>query len=111
MQLPMTLEKLSLSGYAFFAEDASQLSTALKTIKSYIQEKSASFTAAAVPSVRLVDNDTAYISSLEIPSWNGDLKAYQLNADGTLPIDATTKKITVSPIWDAGVKLNQKSAE
>jgi type IV pilus assembly protein PilY1 len=100
---------LSLSGYAFFAEDASHLSTALKTIRSYIQEKSATFTAAAVPSVRLVDNDTAYISSLETPSWNGDLKAYQLNADGTLPVDPTTKKITASPIWDAGAKLNQQN--
>jgi type IV pilus assembly protein PilY1 len=100
----------SLSGYAFFAADASQLSAALKTIKTYIQEKSTSaFTGSAIPSVRFVDNDIVYVSSLEIPSWKGDLKAYQLNADGTLPIDATTKKITASPIWDAGVKLNQKT--
>ena len=102
--------ELSLNGYAFFAEDASQLTTALKTIKTYIQEKSAtSFTGSVVPSVRFVDNDIVYVSSLEIPSWKGDLKAYQLNADGTLPVDETTKKITATPIWDAGVKLNQKS--
>jgi len=99
----------SLSGYAFLAEDASQLSAALKTIKNYIQEKSTSFAGSAIPSVRFVDNDIVYVSSLEIPSWKGDLKAYQLNADGTLPIDETTKKITASPIWDAGEKLNQKN--
>ena len=100
----------SLNGYAFFAEDASQLTAALKAIKTYIQEKSSSsITGSAIPSTRLVDNDIAYVSSLEIPSWRGDLKAYQLNADGTLPVDATTKKITATAIWDAGVKLNQQN--
>jgi len=106
---PGALGALSLSGYAFLAQDASTLSNALKTIKNYIQVQSTSFTASAVPSVRLVDNDIAYISSLETPSWEGDLKAYQLNADGTLPTDPTTKKITVAPIWDAGVNLNLKN--
>jgi Tfp pilus tip-associated adhesin PilY1 len=100
----------SLNGYAFFAEDASQLTASLKAIKTYIQEKSSSsITGSAIPSARLVDNDIGYVSSLEIPSWRGDLKAYQLNADGTLPVDETTKKITASPIWDAGVKLNEQN--
>ncbi len=97
---------LTLSGYAFFAEDASQLTAALKTIKTYIQDKSTSYSGAAIPSVRYVSGDTAYVSSFEIPSWNGYLKAYQLNADGTLPIDPTTKKITATPIWDAAALLN-----
>ncbi len=101
----------TLSGYAFFAEDASQLRTALKTIKNYIQEKSYSFTGSAIPVVRVVDRDMAYITSFELPSWKGDLKAYQLNQDGTLPVDATTKKISVSPIWDASEKLNLKSPD
>jgi hypothetical protein len=101
--------EVSLSGYAFFAEDPSQLGAALKSIKSYIQEKSYSFTGAVTPSVRLVDSDIGYISSFELPSWKGDLKAYPLNPDGTLPVDERTKEITVSPIWGAGEKLNLKS--
>ncbi len=99
----------NLSGYAFFAEDASQLGTALKAIKNYIQEKSYSFTGAVTPSVRLVDSNIGYISSFELPSWKGDLKAYQLNANGTFPVDEITKKITIAPIWDAAERLNLKS--
>ncbi len=99
----------NLTGYAFVAEDASQLGTALKAIKNYIQEKSYSFTSSAIPSVRFVDRDIGYISSFELPSWKGDLKAYQLNENGTLPVDEITKKITIAPIWDAGERLNLKS--
>ncbi len=98
--------EMTISGYAFFAEDASQLSKALKTIKRNIQEKSYSFTASAIPIVRVVDRDTVYISSCETPLWYGNLKAYQLNVDGTLPIDPVTKKINVTPLWDAGIQLN-----
>jgi Tfp pilus tip-associated adhesin PilY1 len=102
---------LTFNGYAFFAEDASQLVTALKTIKTYIQgQSSSSITGSSISSSRLVENDIAYVTSLEIPTWRGDLKAYQLNADGTLPTDETTKKITATPIWDAGVKLNLQNA-
>jgi len=34
----------------------------------------------------------------------GTLKAYQLNSDGTLPVDANGNPLN-SPIWDAGVEL------
>ncbi len=101
--------ELSLSGYAFFAEDAPQLRTALKAIKNYIQKQSYSFTSSAIPSVRFADRETAYITSLELPSWKGDLKAYPLNENGTLPVDEITKKISVAPIWDAGERLNRKN--
>ncbi len=100
---------VSLTGYAFFAEDASQLGTALKAIKNYIQERSYSFTGAVTPSVRLVEGDIGYISSFQLPSWKGDLKAYSLNQNGTLPVDAATQKIAIAPIWDAAEKLNLKS--
>jgi Tfp pilus tip-associated adhesin PilY1 len=107
---------LSLSGYAFFAQNASQLSTALTTIKNYIQQESQtnfsySYSGSVASSVRVTDGNTVYIPSSEIPSWNGNLRAYQLNADGTLPIDAITHKITAAPIWSAGEKLNQKNPD
>ncbi len=101
--------EINLIGYAFVAEDASQLRAALKTIKNYIQEKSYSFIGAVTPSVRLADRDFGYVTSFELPTWKGDLKAYQLNENGTLPVDEITKKITIAPIWDAGEKLNLKS--
>ncbi len=101
----------TLSGYAFFAQDPSQLTNALKTVRKYIQEKAYSLTSAAIPLVRLIDHDVAYITSLETPSWNGNLKEYQLNEDGTLPVDPVTKLVNENPIWDAGVMLNQKSPD
>jgi len=101
----------TLSGYAFFSENPSQLTNALKTIKKYIQEKAYSLTSAAIPLVRLIDKDVVYITSVETPSWNGNLKSYQLNEDGTLPVDPVTKLINVNPVWDAGVILNQKNPD
>jgi type IV pilus assembly protein PilY1 len=101
----------ALTGRAFFAEDPSQLTNALKTIKKYIQEKAYSLTSAAIPLVRLVDKDVVYITSVETPSWDGNLKEYQLNEDGTLPVDPVTKLINVNPVWDAGLILNQKNPD
>jgi len=101
----------SLSGYAFFSQNPSQVTDALKTVKTYIQEKAYSLTSAAIPLVRLTDQDVAYVTSLETPSWQGDLKQYQLNQDGTLPVDPVTKLITENPIWDAGVILNQENPD
>jgi Tfp pilus tip-associated adhesin PilY1 len=97
-----------LSGYAFLAEDASQLSAAIKTIVKFIQEKSLSFTAPSIPSVRLVDKDVVYISSFipnDTPFWRGNLKAYQLKTDGTLPVDKDGYPSASNLIWDASEKL------
>ena len=99
-----------LSGYAFLAQDAAQLSFALKSIVDYVGEQSYSFAAPTVPSLRLTDRDCAFLSSFvpgESPIWRGNLKAYLLNANGTLhdenrdgnPDDASLK-------WDAGALLN-----
>ena len=97
-----------LSGYAFLAEDASQLSAAIKTIVKFIQEKSLSFTAPSIPSVRLIDKDVVYISSFipnDTPFWRGNLKAYQLKSDGTLPVDKDGYPSASNLIWDASEKL------
>lgn len=97
-----------LSGYAFIAENASELSNALKTIVGDIQKGSYSFTAPTIPSVRLVEKDVAYISSFipnETPFWQGSLGAYRLE-DGTLPVDGKGKPLN-APIWVASIPGNR----
>ncbi len=103
--------KYSLSGYAFLVEDATQLSKALKTIVKYVQEKSYSYTAPSVPTVRLVDGDTVYISSFtpdNTPFWQGNIKAFRLKPDGSLELDDNGNPI--NPLWDAFDELKGKSA-
>lgn len=98
----------SLLGYAFLAEDATELSIALTTILKYIQEKSYSFTSPTIPLVRILDNDVGYLSSFipnETPFWKGNLKAYRLNSDGTFPVDADGNPLNASLIWDAEEQL------
>jgi Tfp pilus tip-associated adhesin PilY1 len=102
----------NLSGYAFLAEDASQLRRALKTIIRTINERSYSYTAPSVPTVRMVEGDVVYISSFmpnSTPFWRGNLKAYRLRADGTLPVDADGNPLNESIIWDAAEELNRKA--
>ena len=94
-----------LSGYAFLAEDATQLSTAIKGIINYIQEKSFSFTASAVPSVRTIDKEVVYLSSFtpkDTPFWEGSLRGYQLETDGTLKVDGDGNPLDL-PIWTASI--------
>ena len=91
-----------LSGYAFLANNADDLSQAIKTIISNIQQQSFTFTVPSIPSVRLIDKDVVYISSFvpnNTPFWKGSLKAYQLNADGTLPVDGNGKPDSSYNIW------------
>jgi hypothetical protein len=93
-----------LSGYAFLAEDASELSIALTTILKYIQERSYSYTAPTIPLVRILDEEVGYISYFtpnETPFWKGNLKAYTLNMDGTFPVDADGNPLNSGLVWDA----------
>ena len=101
-------ENYPLSGYAFIATNASQLRTAIETIAKYIQEKSYSFTAPSNPSIRIADKDVLYISSFipnNTPFWKGNMKAYQLNEDGSLPVDQDGNPLNSSLIWDASENL------
>jgi len=96
--------KFNISGYAFLAEDASQLSKALKSIISYIKDQSFSFTAPTVPTVRLIDEEdnVIYISSFfpnNTPFWKGNLKKYKLNEEGILPVDAEGNPIVSDSLW------------
>ena len=82
----------NLSGYAFLAQDATTLGKSLQDIFKCIKEKAFSFTAPTVPAARLTEGQRVYVSSFApnaTPFWKGDLKAYALNADGTLPVDGS----------------------
>jgi Tfp pilus tip-associated adhesin PilY1 len=97
--------EVSLSGYAFLVTTASELTAALKAIAKYI-EGPISFPSPTVPSVQVVmeeTGDTMFVSSFipkeDNPFWIGNLKAYQLNADGTLPVGSDGKPLPQKNIW------------
>jgi Tfp pilus tip-associated adhesin PilY1 len=97
----------ALSGYAFLASNADQLSEALKAIFAYVKAQSFYFTAPAIPSVRLIDEEdnVVYMSSFfpnDSPFWKGNLKAYQLSPDGTLPLGGDGKPLPSNNLWKPG---------
>ncbi len=101
-----------LSGYAFLAEDASQLGKSLSDILKYIVEKSYSFTTPTIPLVRIVEGDVGYVSSFipdETPFWRGNMKAYRLNSDGTFQVDANGYLLDSGLIWDADEQFKNTS--
>jgi len=103
----------NLSGYAYLAQDATTLGKSLQTILKYIKEKAFSFRAPTVPSVRLTDTENVYISSFTpntTPLWKGDLKAYALNTNGTLPVDGNGFP-SQSPVWEASPILGNTNPD
>lgn len=101
-----------LSGFAFLAPDAAELSKSLKTILNYISEHSYSFSSPAVAASRISDNNHVYLSSFkpkEGPFWEGYLRKYQISQDGTLPLDSNGNPTT--PLWDASDALKRTSPE
>jgi type IV pilus assembly protein PilY1 len=98
-----------LSGYALLAQDAPGLTLALKAVFRTILERAFSFTAPSIPVVRLLNDDIVYISSFipsDKPIWRGDIKAYELKADGTVDVDVNG--YPVHPKWSALDKLDLK---
>jgi len=95
---------LDLSGYAFIAADAEQLSAALKSAMTIIRQANYSFSQASVQSSRTADENNLYEGSFEPvesdPFWRGHLKKYQINSDGTVG----------SVLWDAGEVLASTNA-
>jgi len=101
-----------LGGYAFLAANASDLSTALKKIISSIRESSYTFSSGAVSSVRLVDRDVLYMPSMTTSNtqpWFGNIKAYQLDEDGTVPVDQQGNPSSVALVWDAAQEMKNMS--
>jgi len=108
----LELDKMALhggtdvSGHAYYADDPGQLIDALGKIFTSVIESAYSFASPTVPSVRMIDKDTLYLSSFtpssKNPFWPGSLKAYQVNPDGTLPVDANGFPLK-APIWVASI--------
>lgn len=90
----------ALSGYAFLATTASQLTIALNQAIDMIREATYSFSLASVSSQRTQDENYLYVASFEPfsnePFWIGHLKRYTIDSNGNIPRDSD---------WDAGVVL------
>jgi type IV pilus assembly protein PilY1 len=90
-----------VNGHSYYADNPQQLTDALDQVFSDIIVRSYSFISPTVPSVRVVDKDSLYLSSFTpsaSPFWPGNLKAYRLNSDGTLPVDGNGSP-SEAPLW------------
>ena len=98
---PGTLE---LSGYAFLANNATELEAAFRQAISVIREATYSFSQASVASSRLIDENFIYEASFQPingdPFWLGHLTKYQINSNGTIG----------AALWDAGQVLQGTDA-
>jgi hypothetical protein len=98
---PGTLE---LSGYAFLANNATELEAAFRQAISVIREATYSFSQASVASSRLIDENFIYEAAFQPingdPFWLGHVTKYQINTDGTIG----------AALWDAGQVLQGTDA-
>ncbi|MEN6326063.1 MAG: PilC/PilY family type IV pilus protein [Syntrophomonas sp.] len=100
---------LALSGFAFLASNADDLTSALRSAISTIREATYSFTQSSIQSVRTTDENYLYeasftplISPNNDPFWKGYLKRYSIDSSGNI---ATTAD------WDAGSILSARTAD
>lgn len=99
---------LSLSGYAFLAANADDLTSALRSAITTIREATYSFTQSSIQAVRTIDENYLYEASFSPllspnndPFWLGHLKRYSIDEAGNI---ATTSD------WDAGSILSSRLA-
>ena len=94
----------ALSGYAFLAADADQLSAQLKAAINIVRESTYSFSQSSIQSSRSVDENFIYEGSFQPitgdPFWHGHLIKYSVNTDGSVG----------SQLWDAGEVLKTATA-
>ena len=73
-----------------------------------------SFAAPLIPSTSATAGDKSYMASFEPdsvrPFWRGYLRAYQRNANGSIPVDADGRPLASSLLWDAGAQLAGQAA-
>lgn len=108
---------LALSGYAFIAEDADELTNALKSAVSTIKGYTYSFTQASIQAVRLFEENYVYEASFEQfnndPFWIGHLKRYSIcDSKNMLCGNDETKwgDVISTPDWDAGEILKSRTS-
>ena len=98
---------ITLSGYAYIAENEDDIVNALKSIMGTIIEAAYSFTQTSIQTVRTADENYLYEASFytlgeQDPFWIGHLKRFGLNDDGSIKATAD---------WDAGTVLKNTSAD
>lgn len=91
--------EIPLSGYAFLASGSDDLTLALKQAVNAIRGADYSFSMVSITSFRTQDENHLYEASFQPvssdPFWQGHLKKYGLNEDGTVG----------EVVWDAGAVL------
>jgi type IV pilus assembly protein PilY1 len=101
-------------GSFFQAENAAQLELALAAAISQILAATYSFATPVVPTTGTASIVRAYLASFQSnpsrPFWRGYLKAYNRDADGLIPVDASGFPLASALAWDAGQALSTTSA-
>jgi hypothetical protein len=92
----------TLSGYAFLASTPADLTTALVQSVNTIRQAVYSFSATSVSASRTSSENHLYEASFQPrsdPFWDGYLKKYNINSDGSVG----------SMVWDAGATLSGRN--
>ncbi|MCK4306949.1 hypothetical protein KAW50_01835 [candidate division WOR-3 bacterium] len=106
-----SIAKLGGTYHYYPATSPAALDSVMDIIASDVEQKAFSFAAPEVPAIRTKYYNCIYFASFMpsyTPFWQGFLKAYRLNPDGTFPQDAVTGEPLHSPLWEAGEKLKNK---
>jgi type IV pilus assembly protein PilY1 len=100
-------------GSFYTAGSETQLETALEDAISQIMAATFSFATPVIPTTGTSGSARAYLASFQSnpsrPFWQGNLKAYNRDANGLIPVDASGLP-TGTPAWDAGQQLSAQSA-
>lgn len=103
-----SIAKLGGTEHYYPATTPEELDSAFSRILHIVDERATSFSGPEVPSVRTEYYNNMYIASFKPsgthPFWQGFLKAYRLNPDGTLPQDSLGHVLS-DTIWEAGLEL------
>lgn len=112
---------LTLSGYAFLAEDKSKLKEALMNAFYSIGDMSYSFTQASIQAVRTADENYIYEAAFEPINnsafWQGHLKRFSIctqadvDAEPSVPGCIKVGSIKTNYDWDAGTVLKNTDAD
>ncbi|MBI4721401.1 MAG: hypothetical protein HY769_00070 [Candidatus Stahlbacteria bacterium] len=106
-----SIAKLGGTYHYYPATSPAALDSILDMLTSDIEHKSFSFAAPEVPAVRTKYYNSIYLASFmpsSYPFWNGYLKAYRLNPDGTFPQDSLGQPLYPA-LWEAGERLKLMS--
>jgi len=101
----------SLSGYAFIASNATELTNALKAILATMRGGSQSFTTPSVPA-NFTPGGMLYASLFEPKRsvrWWGHMAGFKLKPDGSLPLKVAGGLDSTYWRWDAGNKLRARN--